>query len=107
MIYWGVRAGGSVRRAFDAEAAFQEESRLRAWGWHEAQVVVSRDGREWRLVPWESVLRADPRPPQRLSEPRWVGGGAKGLIKALVAKWRGLDQVVWVRRGPRMWRERR
>jgi hypothetical protein len=65
MILWGVRrAGGYVERAFDGPSAFRLESALMGRD-PVAQVVVSRDGVSWRLVPWESSVRPDPRPPRR------------------------------------------
>lgn len=63
--------GSFVVRCYDGPSAFREEAARLERRDTLAQAVVSRDGGEtWRLVPWGSTVRPDPRPPRR---PRRVG----------------------------------
>lgn len=73
MIWWGVRREpGVVYRVYDGPRAFREERILREEGWGAAQACVSADrGETWRLVPWESTVRADPVPPAGARQLRW------------------------------------
>jgi hypothetical protein len=77
MILWGVRVEGSfVVKCYDGPSAFREERARLERRDGTAQAVVSRDGGEtWRLVPWGSSVRPDPRPPRRPTQRRLVGPG--------------------------------
>jgi hypothetical protein len=104
MIYWGVWLDEEVVvRCYDGPSAFREEEIRQGLGWHRAQVVVSRDGVVWRMVPWESSVRPDPCPPRRASvRPastrgwrrvcevvfRWLGVGMRPDSVRVVGPWR-------------------